>query len=98
MDPNESYGGTQDHTLDPAVDRGADIFPDEAAITVAGWSSQEASDPLAVLGPPRVEHRTSTAIDGERVRLALDAHAGNATGQGPPFVGAGDATAVAPGL
>nr|WP_260729182.1 hypothetical protein [Dactylosporangium roseum] len=49
-----SYGGTQDQTLDPAVDRVADVFPDEAAITEAGWSSQEASDLLAVLGPPLV--------------------------------------------
>lgn len=49
-----SYGGTQDATLNPAVDRVADVFPDEAAITEAGWASQEASDLLAVLGPPRV--------------------------------------------
>ncbi|GAA2349869.1 GP88 family protein [Dactylosporangium salmoneum] len=46
-----SYGGTQDHLLDPAVDRVADVFPDEAAIAAAGWSSQEASDLLAVIGP-----------------------------------------------
>ncbi len=46
-----SYGGTQDHLLDTSTDRVADVFPDEAAITAAGWSSQEASDLLAVLGP-----------------------------------------------
>ena len=46
-----SYGGTQDHLLDPARDRVADVFPDEPAITAAGWSSQDASDLLAVLGP-----------------------------------------------
>ncbi|MGW1680079.1 GP88 family protein [Saccharopolyspora sp. NPDC002376] len=46
-----SYGGTQDALLDPAVDRVADVFPDEDAIRDAGWSSQEASDLLAVLGP-----------------------------------------------
>nr|WP_255520891.1 hypothetical protein [Saccharopolyspora sp. HNM0986] len=46
-----SYGGTQDALLDPAVDRVADVFPDEDAIAEAGWSSQEASDLLAVLGP-----------------------------------------------
>ena len=46
-----SYGGTQDHVLDPHVDRLADVFPDEDAIAAAGWSSQEASDLLAVLGP-----------------------------------------------
>jgi hypothetical protein len=46
-----SYGGTQDHLLDPRVDRVADVFPDEQAIAAAGWNSQEASDLLAVLGP-----------------------------------------------
>lgn len=46
-----SYGGTQDALLDPAVDRVADVFPDKDAIHEAGWSSQEASDLLAVLGP-----------------------------------------------
>ncbi|MDX8030996.1 hypothetical protein SK803_12275 [Lentzea sp. BCCO 10_0856] len=46
-----SYGGTQDAALNPAVDRVADVFPDEAAIAEAGWASQEASDLLAVLGP-----------------------------------------------
>jgi hypothetical protein len=47
----ENYGGTQDAALDPATDRVADVFPDEAAIAAAGWASQEASDLLAVLGP-----------------------------------------------
>ena len=46
-----SYGGTQDAALNPAVDRVADVFPNEAAIAAAGWASQEASDLLAVLGP-----------------------------------------------
>lgn len=46
-----SYGGTQDHVIDPQTDRVADVFPDEEAIAAAGWSSQEASDLLAVLGP-----------------------------------------------
>ncbi len=46
-----SFGGTQDALLDPAVDRVADVFPDAEAIAEAGWSSQEASDLLAVLGP-----------------------------------------------
>ncbi|MFD9735696.1 hypothetical protein [Umezawaea sp. NPDC059074] len=49
-----SYGGTQDGVLDPAVDRVADVFPDEAAVNNAGWASQEASDLLAVLGPKLV--------------------------------------------
>jgi hypothetical protein len=46
-----SYGGTQDAALNPATDRVADVFPDEAAIAAADWASQEASDLLAVLGP-----------------------------------------------
>ena len=46
-----SYGGTQDALLDPGVDRVADVFPNEECIREAGWSSQEASDLLAVLGP-----------------------------------------------
>lgn len=46
-----SYGGTQDELLDPGTDRIADVFATEAAIAEAGWSSQEASDLLAVLGP-----------------------------------------------
>lgn len=46
-----SYGGTQDAALNPATDRVADVFPDDAAIAAAGWASQEASDLLAVLGP-----------------------------------------------
>nr|WP_203841829.1 hypothetical protein [Actinoplanes humidus] len=49
-----SYGGTQDPTLHPGVDRVADVFPDEESIDRAGWSSQRASDLLAVLGPPLV--------------------------------------------
>uniref|UniRef100_UPI00397E851E GP88 family protein n=1 Tax=Amycolatopsis sp. cmx-4-61 TaxID=2790937 RepID=UPI00397E851E len=49
-----SYGGTQDSALDPAVDRVADVFPDEQSITAAGWYSQEESDLLAVLGPTPV--------------------------------------------
>jgi Gene product 88 len=46
-----SLGGTQDHLLDREHDRIADVFPDEAAIRAAGWSSQEAEDLLAVFGP-----------------------------------------------
>ncbi|WP_045740409.1 GP88 family protein [Actinoplanes rectilineatus] len=49
-----SYGGVQDHSLNPGVDRVADVFPDEDAIDRAGWSSQRASDLLAVMGPPLV--------------------------------------------
>lgn len=46
-----SYGGTQDHLIDPDRDRVADVFPDQNAIADAGYASQEASDLLAVLGP-----------------------------------------------
>ncbi|MEU6355693.1 hypothetical protein ABZ896_41315 [Streptomyces sp. NPDC047072] len=46
-----SFGGTQDADLDVAVDRVADVFPDEGAIAAAGWHSQAANDLLAVLGP-----------------------------------------------
>lgn len=46
-----SFGGTQDGALDATRDRVADVFPDEEAITAAGWHSQEANDLLAVLGP-----------------------------------------------
>ncbi|WP_410659490.1 GP88 family protein [Amycolatopsis sp. lyj-112] len=49
-----SYGGTQDHTLDPAADRVADVFADESSIEDAGWHSQAESDLLAVLGPAPV--------------------------------------------
>ncbi|WP_413808143.1 GP88 family protein [Streptomyces sp. OE57] len=49
-----SYGGKEDHLLDPAVDRVADVYPDEAAIRADGWHSQDASDLLAVLGPAPV--------------------------------------------
>lgn len=48
-----SFGGKQDHLLGEN-DRVADVFPDEAAITAAGWNSQAASDLLAVLGPAPV--------------------------------------------
>jgi hypothetical protein len=46
-----SYGAAQDHLLNADTDRVADVFTDEAAIAAAGWSWQEASDLLAVLGP-----------------------------------------------
>ncbi|WP_410675340.1 GP88 family protein [Amycolatopsis sp. cmx-4-68] len=46
-----SYGGREDSFIDADRDRIADVFPDEKSIAEAGWSSQEASDLLAVLGP-----------------------------------------------
>lgn len=49
-----SYGGRQDHLLDPDRDRVADVFPDDESMAVAGYTSQDASDLLAVLGPSKV--------------------------------------------
>lgn len=49
-----SYGGREDHLLDPSRDRVADVYPDEAAIRADGWHSQDSSDLLAVLGPTPV--------------------------------------------
>lgn len=49
-----SYGGREDHLLDPTRDRVADVYPDEAAILADGWHSQDRSDLLAVLGPAPV--------------------------------------------
>lgn len=46
-----SKGGREDHLLDPDHDRIADVFPDEAAMEGTGYTSQEESDLLAVLGP-----------------------------------------------
>ncbi|WP_169816153.1 GP88 family protein [Nocardia miyunensis] len=64
-----SYGGTQDAALDPAVDRVADVFPDDDAIAAAGWASQEASDLLAVLGP-RLVGVPANRIPGHLKRLS----------------------------
>jgi hypothetical protein len=70
-----SLGGTQDHDLDPEVDRIADVFPTEQTIQAAGWHSQQASDLLAVLGPapvgipanniPRYRRRQGTRTFGQ---------------------------------
>lgn len=49
-----SLGGTQDRSLDHRVDRVADVFPTEDAITTAGWHSQRDDDRLAVVGPAPV--------------------------------------------
>ncbi|MFD8078985.1 hypothetical protein ACFV3E_40800 [Streptomyces sp. NPDC059718] len=49
-----SFGGRRDHLIDVDHDRHADVFPDEDALTAAGYFSQSASDLLAVTGPPRV--------------------------------------------
>jgi hypothetical protein len=49
-----SWGGREDHLLDPARDRTADVFPDEESIAAVDWHSQDDSDLLAVLGPKGV--------------------------------------------
>jgi hypothetical protein len=49
-----SYGGTQDATLNPAVDRVTDVFPDSQSIALAGFTSQEVCDTVAATGPPRI--------------------------------------------
>ncbi|MFE7759633.1 hypothetical protein [Streptomyces sp. NPDC057429] len=48
-----SLGGREDRAVDLTA-RHADVFPDEEALTAAGYSSQSASDLLAVYGPERV--------------------------------------------
>jgi hypothetical protein len=65
-----SLGGKQDHLLDLAVDRHAEVFPDEAAIAAAGYESQDANDLLCVLS---VNHRVgipANNIPAFRKRLA----------------------------
>ena len=49
-----SLGGREDSLINKTVDRHADVFPDEEAISNAGYASQSASDLLSVDGPPRV--------------------------------------------
>lgn len=46
-----SLGGKEDHLLDPDRDRHADVFPDSEALAAAGYTSQDASDLLAILLP-----------------------------------------------
>lgn len=48
-----SYGGRQDHLIDPDRDRVADVFPDAETMAAAGYADQSASDLLAVTGPRR---------------------------------------------
>lgn len=46
-----SFGGREDHLIDVTRDRIADVFPTLEAMEAAGYSSQDESDLLAVLGP-----------------------------------------------
>ncbi|WP_327411354.1 hypothetical protein OG458_42210 (plasmid) [Streptomyces sp. NBC_01281] len=69
-----SRGGKQDSLIDPTRDRDADVFLTLDDLKAAGYSSQAASDLLAVHGPPRVgmtvnRHRKGmTASFGELQR------------------------------
>jgi hypothetical protein len=49
-----SLGGKEDQAVNLSTMRHADVFPDEDAVTAAGYSSQTESDLLAVYGPPHV--------------------------------------------
>jgi hypothetical protein len=46
-----SMGGREDHLIDLENDRHAEVFPDDAAILEAGYTSQDASDLLAITLP-----------------------------------------------
>jgi hypothetical protein len=46
-----SMGGREDHLIDLARDRHADVYPDESAVMEAGYWSQDASDLIAALAP-----------------------------------------------
>lgn len=46
-----SYGGKQDHLIDPDTDRHADVFPTRQRLDEAGYYDQEDSDLLAVTAP-----------------------------------------------
>ncbi|WP_239472328.1 hypothetical protein [Streptomyces sp. NEAU-S7GS2] len=45
-----SYGGTQDEAIQPHHNH-VDVFPDEASLHAAGYTSQASSDLLAAYGP-----------------------------------------------
>lgn len=49
-----SLGGKEDHLIDLATERHADVFTDPAALVEAGYHDQSDDDRLAVLGPDRV--------------------------------------------
>lgn len=49
-----SLGGKEDHLIDRDTDRHADVFPDKAAATAAGYPSKIGSDLFAIYSPTRV--------------------------------------------
>jgi hypothetical protein len=65
-----SMGGRQDDLIDRDRDRHADVFPDEDAVTAAGYFSQHASDLLAVLAPSNKIGIPQNNIPHFRKRLA----------------------------
>jgi len=65
-----SMGGKQDHLVDKDVDYHADVFPDLAAITEAGYYSQHESDLLCVLAPSNRIGIPQNNIPHFRKRLA----------------------------
>jgi len=54
LDYRFSLGGTEDHLLDLATDRHADVFPDVASLEAAGYLDQSASDLLAARADVKV--------------------------------------------
>lgn len=65
-----SLGGKQDHLIDLATMRHADVFPDEAAITAAGYASQDANDLLCVLSASHRVGVPANNIPAFRKRMA----------------------------
>jgi hypothetical protein len=49
-----SLGGREDSLIDREKDRHADVFPNEAAATEAGYETQDASDLFAIYSPKHV--------------------------------------------
>lgn len=49
-----SLGGNEDHLIDLATDRHADVFVDPESLEAAGYHDQTQDDRLSVLGPQKV--------------------------------------------
>lgn len=65
-----SMGGRQDHLIDMDLDRHAEVFPDDEAISAAGYTSQDASDLLAITLPTHKIGIPQNNIPQFRKRLA----------------------------
>jgi hypothetical protein len=46
-----SYGGLQDHLIDPDRHRHAEVFPDVAQLSASGYTDQSESDLIAICAP-----------------------------------------------